>query len=188
LLFCSKAAILSLQSQAKKVGIVQKLLTGCVGTETRFIIRSLEGKLRIGLAEKTLVTALAHAMVLKSIGELQPDLGVLPNHPLTSLTTLRSIVPSLSGDKRLPQSTLAERLAKGAEIVKAVYRCVRQVDVSCIGLWQLITINDIHSELPNYDLIVPALLEGGVEKLPELCKLTPGLWQLSLASRRFIVD
>lgn len=30
------------------------------------------------------------------------------------------------------------------------------------------------SELPNYDLIVPALLEGGVEKLPELCKLTPG--------------
>jgi DNA ligase-1 len=81
--FCSKGAILSHQSQAKKVGIVQKLLTGCVGTETRFIIRSLEGKLRIGLAEKTLVTALAHAMVLKSIGELQPDLGVLPNHPLT---------------------------------------------------------------------------------------------------------
>jgi hypothetical protein len=28
----------------------------------------LEGKLRIGLAEKTLVVALAHAMVLKEIG------------------------------------------------------------------------------------------------------------------------
>lgn len=56
-------------SQAKKVGIINKVLTACNGTETKFIIRSLEGKLRIGLAEKTLVTALAHAIVLKDVGE-----------------------------------------------------------------------------------------------------------------------
>lgn len=31
-----------------------------------------------------------------------------------------------------------------------------------------------NSELPNYDLIVPALLSGGVEGLKESCKLTPG--------------
>lgn len=31
------------------------------------------------------------------------------------------------------------------------------------------------SELPNYDLIVPALLEAGVEGLRERCKLTPGV-------------
>jgi hypothetical protein len=30
------------------------------------------------------------------------------------------------------------------------------------------------SELPNYDLIVPALLKGGIEGLAENCKLTPG--------------
>lgn len=53
----------------KKVGIIQKLLTACTGSETKFIVRSLEGKLRIGLAEKTLVTALAHAIVLKEVGE-----------------------------------------------------------------------------------------------------------------------
>ena len=31
------------------------------------------------------------------------------------------------------------------------------------------------SELPNYDLVVPALMTGGVEKLRDVCKLTPGV-------------
>lgn len=30
------------------------------------------------------------------------------------------------------------------------------------------------SELPNYELIIPALMEGGVHHLRENCKLTPG--------------
>jgi DNA ligase-1 len=51
--------------------------------------------LRIGLAEKTLVTALAHAIVLKEIGS-----------------------------KKISQGDLAEKLARGNEIVKQVYRYV----------------------------------------------------------------
>jgi DNA ligase 1 len=31
------------------------------------------------------------------------------------------------------------------------------------------------SELPSYDLVIPALLEVGVDKLRERCKLTPGV-------------
>lgn len=56
------------QSQTKKVGIIKKLLAACQGNEAKFVVRSLEGKLRIGLADKTLVVALAHAIVLKNIG------------------------------------------------------------------------------------------------------------------------
>jgi DNA ligase-1 len=59
------------QSQNKKVGIIKKLLAACQGNEAKFIVRSLEGKLRIGLADKTLVVALAHAIVLRDIGELR---------------------------------------------------------------------------------------------------------------------
>lgn len=47
----------------RKVGIVNGLLAACQGEEAKFIIRSLEGKLRIGLAEQTVLGSLASAIV-----------------------------------------------------------------------------------------------------------------------------
>ncbi|KLT45696.1 putative DNA ligase [Cutaneotrichosporon oleaginosum] len=111
------------QSQAKKVGFINQLLSACQGNEAKFIIRSLEGKLRIGLAERSLVVALAHAIVLKD-----------------------------NEGKKLSPEAMSQKLDEGAEIVKAVY-----------------------SELPTYDIIVPALMKGGVHHLRENCKLTPGV-------------
>jgi DNA ligase-1 len=64
--------------------------------------------LRIGLADKTLVVALAHAIVLKDIGELQP--------------IVYKIEADYIGDKKLAPEKLAAKLEKGAEMVKAVYR------------------------------------------------------------------
>lgn len=61
-------------------------------SEAKFIIRFLEGKLRLGLAEKTVLVALAHAMVIHESGR--------------------------NGD-RVPSS---EQLAKGEAVLKTVYR------------------------------------------------------------------
>jgi DNA ligase-1 len=47
---------------------------------------------------------------------------------------------------------LAKQIVEGTEIVKAVF-----------------------SEIPSYDLVIPALLRGGVKGLRENCKLTPGV-------------
>ncbi|KAL8994885.1 MAG: hypothetical protein Q9169_005259 [Polycauliona sp. 2 TL-2023] len=128
-------------SQGRKVAGIKKLLSsadvalaakGSKGvditkdkggaSETKFIIRFLEGKLRLGLAEKTVLVALAHAMVIHET--------------------------EIKGNK-LPSS---EQLAKGEAVLKTVY-----------------------SELPSYEVIIPAMLEHGIFHLRENCKLQPGV-------------
>ena len=98
-------------SQDKKIAGIKKLLsaadTSAAGkgskgiditkdkggaSETKFIIRFLEGKLRLGLAEKTVLTALAHAMV---IHETEKKGNKVPSN---------------------------DALTRGEEILKSVYR------------------------------------------------------------------
>ncbi|CDK25506.1 unnamed protein product [Kuraishia capsulata CBS 1993] len=50
-------------SQARKIGIINKMLTACENQEAKFLMRSLEGKLRINFGEKSVLVALAKAFV-----------------------------------------------------------------------------------------------------------------------------
>ncbi|TKA78633.1 hypothetical protein B0A55_02675 [Friedmanniomyces simplex] len=126
-------------AQGRKVDGIKKLLSSAdVGlakgqtvdinkdkggpSESKFIIRALEGKMRLGLADKTLQIALAQAMVAHDVAQ---------------------------HGKKVPSET---ELKKGEEVFKTVY-----------------------SELPAYEVIVPALLKGGIWKLRETCKLQPGV-------------
>ncbi|EJK68053.1 hypothetical protein THAOC_10812, partial [Thalassiosira oceanica] len=54
------------QSQKWKVDTIKKLLVRAKGNEPKFIIRGLQGKLRIGLAQSTVLAAIAQAVVLTS--------------------------------------------------------------------------------------------------------------------------
>ncbi|KAK4048679.1 ATP-dependent DNA ligase Cdc17 [Microbotryomycetes sp. JL201] len=112
-------------SQKKKGDLIKGLLAACVGQETKYLIRSLEGKLRIGLAERSVIVALAHAVVTVEIEK--------------------------SG-KQLSQDKTASKLEEGCNVLKSVF-----------------------SELPSYNLVVPALLKDSIMNLHEHCKLTPGM-------------
>ena len=126
-------------SQGRKVDSIKKLLSAADtnvakgqtvditkdkggASEAKFIIRALEGKMRLGLADKNLQVALAHAMVAHAASQTGNQ------------------VPSEADLKR------------GEEVFKAVY-----------------------NELPSYEVIVPALLHGGIWHLREACKLQPGV-------------
>ncbi|KAJ3564382.1 hypothetical protein NP233_g8325 [Leucocoprinus birnbaumii] len=112
-------------SQTKKVSIITKLLAACQDIEAKYIIRSLEGKLRIGNAERSVLVAVAHAIVLAE---------------------------KEKANKRWSNEKLAKRLEEATLTIKSVY-----------------------SELPTYDQVIPALLEVGIDRLKEKCKLTPGV-------------
>lgn len=55
-------------SQTRKIKLIKRMLTACEGVEAKFLIRSLESKLRIGLAEKTVLISLSKA-ILTNEGE-----------------------------------------------------------------------------------------------------------------------
>ncbi|KAI9780444.1 MAG: hypothetical protein M1839_006718 [Geoglossum umbratile] len=126
-------------AQSRKVAGIKKLLSAAdshsIGkgkavditkdkggaSEAKFIVRTLEGKLRLGLADKTVLVALAQAMVAHE-------------------SSKEGKVPS------------TDQLAKGEAELKTIY-----------------------SELPSYEVIIPAMLEHGVFNLKEYCKLQPGV-------------
>eukprot|EP00731_Ephydatia_muelleri_P029245 Em0020g889a len=90
-------------SMAKKVDIVKAMFVACKHSEARYLIRSLGGKLRIGLAEQSVLTAVAHAAVYTPPGQSWP-LEILDASKLTG-----------SAEK------FQKQLDEGAAVLKTTY-------------------------------------------------------------------
>merc|ERR1719384_1189741 len=127
------AKITGSSSGSKKVDLIQSLLVACRSSEARYVIRSLAGKLRIGMAEQSVLQALAQATVQTPLGQEYPP-------------EIHTSYKATDNDK------FKEVLGKESLKLKTAY-----------------------CECPSYDLLIPALLEGGIDALKEKCKLTPGI-------------
>ncbi|CAK1543698.1 unnamed protein product [Leptosia nina] len=116
----------------KKIGKIQSLYVACRHSEARYLIRSLEGKLRIGLAEQSVLQALACACAASP-----------------------------------PAGPSAGAVDVSAEMSPEKYKA--RVEEFAL------TIKTTYCECPNYDALVPVVLQYGVERLPEHCRLSPGV-------------
>ncbi|XP_011164034.2 DNA ligase 1 isoform X2 [Solenopsis invicta] len=120
-------------SLSKKLDKIQTLFVACRNTEARYLIRSLAGKLRIGLAEQSVLQALALACAMTPPQQSYPP-------------------EILNASKKMSSDRFKEKYDEIALILKTTY-----------------------CECPNYNLIIPVLLEDGINALPSKCKLTPGI-------------
>ncbi|XP_058444785.1 DNA ligase 1 isoform X2 [Malaya genurostris] len=120
-------------SMAKKMDKIQSMFVACRHSEARFIIRSLAGKLRIGLAEQSLLQALAQACAM---------------------------TPPNQSDSKEP---LVNALSKCSE-------ATAKAKVDEIAL----TLKTVYCQCPNYNKIIPVLLEHGIDRLLEHCPMIPG--------------
>ncbi|XP_040490169.1 DNA ligase 1 isoform X2 [Ursus maritimus] len=120
-------------STAKKIDVIKGLFVACRHSEARYIARALSGRLRLGLAEQSVLAALAQAVSLTPPGQGFPP----------------AVVDAGKGRTAEARKTWLEEQAM---ILKQTF-----------------------CEVPDLDRIIPVLLEHGLERLPEHCKLSPGV-------------
>ena len=138
------------QSQKTKVELIKRLLVRTTDPlETKYIVRGLQGKLRIGLAQSTVLISLAHALALsvpegvaaaakKKKNSGDDDAG--DSYPEEARQYM---------DKSLP---VEKRLEAAVAIVKKAY-----------------------SEVPSYEAILEAAMKVPLEEFHRVCTLTPGI-------------
>ncbi|QGN16695.1 DNA ligase 1 [Kluyveromyces marxianus] len=122
-------------SQSKKSSLIKKMLTACKGFEAKFLIRSLESKLRIGLAEKTVLIAVSKAILTHEHKGEEPSADMveraeslirdafcqIPNYEIIITTALEHGIMNLDQHIKLkPGIPLQPMLAKPTKSISEV--------------------------------------------------------------------
>ena len=88
------AAVSGNRSQDRKVSVIKSLLVSSRENEAQYIIRGLQGKLRIGLAEKTILMSLADAVAQRD--QCKPEKAVdLVKRAFCECPSYDALVPAL---------------------------------------------------------------------------------------------
>lgn len=121
-------------SMQKKVDTIKGTFVACRHSEARFFVRSLLGKLRIGLAELSVLQALAQAVTLTPPNENKE-------------APFKVNVMSNKSD-----ASIKSKVEENALIIKTVFcRC------------------------PDYNQIIPILIEDGIDVLLDRVQMNPGV-------------
>lgn len=106
------------KSQDKKRGRIQKLLVSAKEEEPGYIIRSLQGKLRIGLAGQTILVAIAHAMYLESNAKKITKSEDMALHLEEASRKVKQVFSECPDYKQLVEALLSEGIQGFAKLCK----------------------------------------------------------------------
>ena len=126
--------------------MIKKLMGAARGEEIKYIIRGMQGKLRIGLAEQSVISALAQAIVLT------PPSKTLPP-------------PILDASQKMSAPKLQAALTEAVELMKQVVSECPSYDMIIPAL-----LEHPLSELHDYCYLTP-----GIPVQPMLAKPTKGI-------------
>lgn len=109
------------QSMNKKLSLIQTLLVACKDCEARYLVRCLGGKLRIGLAEQSVLVALANAFTITESEKKGIFYTLNRFQCLKIVFNLLMFTKSCLGERLNPEK-LKERQASDALLLKTTYR------------------------------------------------------------------
>lgn len=138
----------------QKQAMVEKLLVAAKGEETRYLVRTLSQHIRVGAVRTTMLAALARALVLTPSAiavSSSPSGSSYTASPKLVAQVSRVSESSAKKGEDSARTLLLEKFALAEALLKKVF--VRH---------------------PNYDHIVSAILEAGLDGLEEKVLLTVG--------------
>jgi DNA ligase 1 len=142
-----------------KQGIVEKLLVAARGEETRFLARTLSMNLRVGAVRTSILIALARAMVLSPPGTL--------TMPIPTDSPYNATLELLSEVKDVPASIKAKTNSQDGARNEVNEKFSRAESL----------LRRVFVQHPNYDHIVAALLDVGLDGIAERVPLAVGASQ-----------
>ena len=137
------------QSQKHKVEMIKKLLRNAQASEPKYIIRALQGKLRIGLAESTVLISLAHALTSSVPPEAEKKQASFTKEELAEMMKQ---FPEEAKEYYNEKNSHEKRIEAAVAIVKKAY-----------------------SEVPSFDALIDAVVAEPLFLLHKACTLTPGI-------------
>ena len=134
------------KAQGRKVDIVKAMMVRCQGSEAKYLIRSLQGKLRIGTALSTVLVSLAKAFVTSSVPR-----------------------PTLS-DEESEDNEVEVEPPEAAKLRHSVNLSQEaRVELAVVA------VKRAFSECPSLSILVQALLDKPIHLLYKKCHLVAGV-------------
>ena len=182
------------KAQGRKVDIIKAVMIKCLGEEAKYIVRGLQGKLRIGTASMTVLVSLAHAFARlqaapsatdgalakafaaagEEVEEVDTGIAMSDNDSADDVTGHNNGTSSeeLDADSKLLKlidSIMIKEPAEAKKLRLGKHSRDERDDLAVIA------VKRAFSECPNYGMLCQSLLTAPLHQLYKTCRLVEGV-------------